>query len=74
MKAYEFPAKVASDGNLTLPDALSRLLMGNQAVRVLILVSEPTDIDEQVAWSQLTTEQFFAGYSEVDAVYDTLPL
>jgi hypothetical protein len=28
------------------------------------------DIDEQSAWSRLTAEQFLAGYSEGDAIYD----
>ena len=73
MRAYEFPVKVAPDGSLTLPDSLPRLLQGYQVVRVIVLVSEPTDIEEQAAWSQLTAEQFFAGYSEADAIYDRLP-
>ena len=73
MRAYEFPVKVAPDGRLTLPDTLPRLLPGNQVVRVIVLVSEPTDMEEQAAWSQLTAEQFFAGYSEADAIYDRLP-
>ena len=54
MRAYEFPVKVAPDGSLTLPDSLPRLLQGYQVVRVIVLVSEPTDIEEQAAWSQLT--------------------
>ncbi len=33
---------------------------------------DATDIDEKNAWSQLTTEQFFSGYSEADAIYDNL--
>lgn len=33
---------------------------------------DATDIDEKTAWSQLTTEQFFSGYSEADAIYDNL--
>ena len=73
MKAYEFPVKVTSDGKLAWPDSLSEVLPGNQVVRVIVLVSEPTDTEEKVAWSQLTTEQFFAGYSEADAIYDRLP-
>ena len=28
--------------------------------------------EEQVAWSHLTTKQFFAGYSEADASYDMI--
>ena len=73
MKAYEFPAKVTSDGRLAWPDSLSQILPSNQAVRIIVLVDEPTDVEETVAWSHLTAEQFFAGYSEADAIYDRLP-
>lgn len=72
MKAYEFPIKVTPEGRLELPDALLKLLPGDQVVRVIILISEPTDTEEQVAWSHLTAEQFFAGYNEADAVYDRI--
>ena len=70
MRAYEFPVKVTPEGALELPDSLSRLLPGNQVVRVIILVSEPADIEEPMAWSRLTAEQFLTGYSEADAIYD----
>lgn len=72
MKAYEFPIKVTPEGRLELPDALSKLLPSNQMVGVIILIGEPTDMEEQAAWSRLTAEQFFAGYSEADAVYDRI--
>jgi hypothetical protein len=35
-------------------------------------ISEPTDTAEKPAWSQLTAEQFFSGYSEADAIYDQI--
>lgn len=72
MRAYEFPIKVTPDGKLELPGALLKLLPDNQVVRVIILISESTDKEEQAAWSRLTVEQFFAGYSEADAVYDRI--
>jgi hypothetical protein len=72
MRAYEFPIKVTPDGKLELPGALLKLLPDNQVVRVIILISESTDKEEQAAWSRLTKEQFFAGYSEADAVYDRI--
>jgi uncharacterized protein (DUF433 family) len=70
MKAYEFPIKVTPEGKLELPDTLLKLLPANQMVRVIILVSEPTDKEEQSAWSRLTTEQFFARDTGADADYD----
>jgi hypothetical protein len=72
MKAYEFPVKVTPDGKLALPDTLLKLLPNNQVVRIILLVSEPTDVEEQAAWSQLTSEQFLAGYSEADTIYDRI--
>jgi hypothetical protein len=72
MKAYEFPVKVTSDGKLALPDNFLKLLPDNQVVRIVLLVSEPTDVEEQAAWSQLTSEQFLAGYSEADTIYDRI--
>jgi hypothetical protein len=72
MRAYEFPIKVTPDGKLELPGALLKLLPDNQVVRVIILISEPMDKEEQADWSRLTVEQFFAGYSEADAVYDRI--
>jgi hypothetical protein len=39
---------------------------------MIILVPEPTDLEEQEAWSRLTAEQFLAGYSEADAIYDRI--
>ena len=72
MKAYEFPVKVTSDRRLVLPDSLSELLPINQVARVILLVSEPTDAAEQAFWYRLTAEQFLAGYSETDAIYDRI--
>ncbi|RKY65337.1 MAG: hypothetical protein DRP99_00300 [Candidatus Latescibacterota bacterium] len=69
MKAYEIPVKVSAEGKLELPKSLSALLPREQVVRVIILVPEPTD-EEESLWSRLTAEQFLAGYSEADSIYD----
>lgn len=71
MKAYEFPAKITVDGQLDIPAGFSDQLPREKEVRVLLLVPE-TDQD-QSAWARLTAEQFLAGYSDADAVYDRLP-
>ena len=72
MKAYEIPIKVTAEGKIELPDALLSLLPCEQVVRVIILVPESTDAEEQAVWSRLTAEQFFAGYSEADSIYDRI--
>jgi hypothetical protein len=72
MKAYEFPCKVTPEGGLELPEALTKLLSANQVVRVIILLNEPTESEDEEAWTRLTAEQFFAGYSAADAIYDEI--
>jgi ABC-type cobalamin transport system ATPase subunit len=75
MKAYEFLAQPTPEGKLELPETLFQILSTNQTVRVILLIDEPinsTDSAEKAAWSQLTAEQFFSGYSEADAIYDTI--
>ncbi len=71
MKAYEVPVKVTIEGKLELPDKLLKLLPRGQVVRLIILIDEvTTDLEEETAWSRLAIEQFFAGYSEADSIYD----
>jgi len=72
VKAYEFPIKVMPEGTVQLPETLVALLPHGQVVRVIILVSEPEDLEEKAAWSRLATEQFLAGYSAADAIYDRI--
>jgi len=72
MKAYEFPAKVTPEGRLEFPESLLQHLPGNQQVRVIILVSEPIEEEEEAAWHRLAAEQFFADYSDADAIYDQI--
>jgi len=69
MKAYEFLTKVTPDGNLEVPEHLARVIPGDRTIRVIVLVSE-TPEQEDAAWARLTAEQFLAGYSDADAIYD----
>ena len=72
MKAYEIPVEVTKEGKIELPDPLLELLPREQLVRMIILIPEPTDAEEQGAWSRLTAEQFLAGYDEADSIYDRM--
>jgi hypothetical protein len=74
MKAYEFPAKVTSDGRLELPDIQLEDVLFDQKVRIIVLVSEPAEVErpEDADWSRLAIEQFFADNSEADAIYDRI--
>jgi hypothetical protein len=71
MKAFEFCGQLAPDSTtLTVPAELAAQLPPGAQVRVLLLVPED---DGDAAWARLTTEQFFKGYDDADAVYDHLP-
>jgi hypothetical protein len=72
MKVLEVPIKVTPDGRLELPESVLNQLPTDQTVRAIILVSEPTDSEEQTAWACLTAEQFLRGYGEADGIYDRL--
>jgi hypothetical protein len=72
MRAYEFPSKVTSDGNLELPADLLDLIPSGQTLRVVVLVSEPAELVEQAATARHLAEQFLATYSNADSAYDTL--
>ena len=70
MNAYEFQVAVTPDRKLNIPDALFEKLKHTQTIRVIILINESAD--EEQAWARLTAEQFLAGYSDADAIYDQL--
>lgn len=73
MKAYEFPANITTEGKIELPDVILQNLATNQQVKVIILVNEPTEAEqEDAAWQRLAAEQLLKGYSEDDAIYDTI--
>ncbi len=71
MKAYEFAGEVMADGQLKLPESTLAQLAGHHAVKVIVLVQDTLE-EEEAEWHAMAAEQFLAGYSEADAVYDTL--
>ena len=72
MKAYEVSTKVTASGEIRLPDSLLDQLPLDRKVRLIILVSEQTDSEEAPEWTNLTLDQFFAGYTDADSVYDRI--
>ncbi|RLC77690.1 MAG: hypothetical protein DRI61_11070 [Chloroflexi bacterium] len=70
MKAYEIPLKVTEEGELESLELLLKVLPRGKEVRAIILIPEPTD--EDTMWYRLTAEQFLAGYSEADSIYDRM--
>ena len=63
---------MTAEGKLEIPEDLLASLPRGQSLRVIILIPEAPDSDESALWARLTSEQFFAGYSESDSVYDTI--
>ena len=72
MRAYEFPLEVSLDGRLVIPARVMNGLPPRPVGRVLLLIVEPEDSDEQSIWSTLTRDHFLAGYGEADALYVAL--
>jgi len=67
MKAYEYYAEIMPDGHLSLPEDLRNEIKGDTRIRVMVLLEE-----DGAAWKNLTLSQFLKGYSEKDAIYDSL--
>ncbi|MEH2050554.1 hypothetical protein [Nostoc sp.] len=67
MKAYEFSANVTDEGKIELPNVIWQQLANNQQVKVIILVNEPTEEEQEAAaWHRLAAEELLKGYSEDD--------
>jgi len=67
VKAYEYYADVLSDGHLSIPENLKDKLKPDSKVRIMLLLE-----DENSVWNKFTISQFMNGYSEKDAIYDSL--
>lgn len=48
MKAYEFPSKLNSQGNLEIPEAVLKHLSTEQEIKIIVLVSESSEVSEQL--------------------------
>ncbi|MCJ7784689.1 MAG: hypothetical protein CO171_04550 [Syntrophobacterales bacterium CG_4_9_14_3_um_filter_49_8] len=67
MKAYEYLAEILPDGHLSIPENLMGKLSGESKIRVMLLLE-----DEDTLWNNFAMSQFMKGYSEKDAIYDSL--
>lgn len=68
MKAIEFKTRM-KDKFIKVPENLNLLLPEERDVRVILLFEEKEKL-EDVDFRNLANEQFLAGYSESDSVYD----
>jgi hypothetical protein len=69
MKTLEFNATLDTESKLRVPKELAAQIPAQEAVRVIVLLPEN---QESRDWNRLSTEQFLAGYSESDSIYDSL--
>ena len=67
MKAYECYADILTNGRLAVPLEIINKLKASSKIRVMIFVE-----DEDSEWKDFSKSQFFNGYSEEDAIYDSL--
>ncbi len=68
MKAVEFKARMKNK-LIRVPDNLSSELSEDKDVRVIVLLEEIKDQEEN-DFMILSKEQFLAGYSDSDSIYD----
>ena len=69
MKVPAFQAQIPCDGILKVPADIAAQILDDDQVRVLLVIGEST---EDEAWRTLTVDRFLAGYSQSDAIYDSL--
>jgi len=67
MKAIEFQTTPHSPDSIEIPVLFKDQLRSEQHVSVIVLIEDDTNDD---AWEKVKTTQFFAGYTDEDAVYD----
>lgn len=57
---------------IELPDTVLHQLPQNQQLKVIIMVDDNNEDESDEAWRRLAGEQLLKGYSEEDAIYDTI--
>ncbi len=71
MKALEFLGQIDANNAIEVPAEIAAQIQQGEALRVIVLIPETTMEQD---WSRLTRDQFLAGYSEGDSIYDDLPV
>jgi hypothetical protein len=69
MKVLEFHTQIPSDGVLKLPADIAAQILGDDSVRVVLVVGDSSEDED---WKRLTADRFLAGYSPSDNIYDAL--
>ena len=69
MKTLEFDATLNADSSLRVPQELAAQIPQKQVVRVIVLLGDDAGADD---WRRAAADQFLAGYSESDQIYDAV--
>jgi hypothetical protein len=69
---YSVSIEVKDEGKLELPDSLVKRLRPGSLVHIVLAPNESRRDIESREWANLTAQQFMAGYSQADSIYDTL--
>jgi hypothetical protein len=70
MKALEFRSVLNPDNTLTVPPEIVAQVSSEQELHVILVAGDSVDNQD---WAALSTDQFFKGYADSDAIYDDLP-
>jgi len=73
MKAVEFETEL-TDNIITIPEnfQLELSLSKDKHVRVIVLIGDDIEKNEESAFKKMLADQFLKGYDEADSVYDNL--
>ncbi len=72
MRAVEFPAKMSTDGTITLPDDIKQSLSVDEDLRIVIFRRDYDDREEELAFMRAGIDRFFADDCEADKIYDRI--
>jgi hypothetical protein len=72
MKAFEFQAQIEKGATISVPSRVAEQLPPQVPLRIIVLVGEEHDDEEERAWIRFGNEEFLKGYAESDAIYDDL--
>ena len=69
---YQVSLEVTDEGKLDLPQHFVTQLRPGYVVHITVVPNEQGKDVESREWADLTAQQFLAGYSDADAIYDKL--
>lgn len=72
MTTLDFEASLDSQGRVKIPDDVAAQLKAVPSFRVIVLVPDDDEDEDDEAWRRLGIEQFVKGFDDGDSIYDDL--